>query len=78
MQVLFSFNQFVKLLFCIMHFCILRQTEKMATSFLAVEMKKRMLCEKKINDGVEASTRKSQACFHITCLMLGTASHESK
>ena len=27
-MVLFSFNQFVKLLFCILHFCILGQTEK--------------------------------------------------
>ena len=33
-KVLFSFNQFVVLLFCILHFCILGQTEKnMATSF---------------------------------------------
>ena len=27
-QVLFTFNQFVKLLFCILHFCIFGQTEK--------------------------------------------------
>ena len=31
--VLFPFNQFVKLLFYILHFCILGQTERMATSF---------------------------------------------
>ena len=32
-------------LFCMLHFCILGQTEKMATSFLAVEME-RIMCEK--------------------------------
>ena len=33
------------MLFCILHFCILGQTDKMATSFLAVEMEK-IMCEK--------------------------------
>ena len=38
---------FLSVSFCIVHFYILGQTEKMATSFLAVEMKKsRMMCEK--------------------------------
>ena len=36
-KILFSFSHFVKLLFCILHFCILGQ-KKMATSFLAVEI----------------------------------------
>ena len=47
--------------------------------FLAVEMKK--WCVRKmhvINDGVEASTRKSQTRFQIIHLMLGRASHETK
>ena len=37
---------------------------KMATSSLAVEVE-RIMCEKNNHDGVEASTRKSQACFQI-------------
>ena len=52
------------ILFCILHFCIHGQTEKMATSFLAVEME-RIMCKKIINGGVEASTVKSQARFLI-------------
>ena len=67
----------MKLLFCILHFCILGQTEKMATSFLGVEMKKQMMFEKN-NDSVEASTRKSQAHFQIMRLVLVKASHETK
>ena len=43
----------------------------MATPFLAVEMKKKMLCEK--HNGVQASTRKSHARFQSICLMLGKA-----
>ena len=31
-----------------------------------------------INDGIEASTRKSQARFQIIRLVLGRASHETK
>ena len=51
----------------------------MATSFFVVEKKKfRMIVRKIINDDVEASTRKSQACFQIVCLVLGRASHETK
>ena len=49
------------MLFCILHFCIVGQTD---TSFFAVEME-RIMCEKNINDGVEASTRESQARFQI-------------
>ena len=42
-------------------------------------MKKIMMCEeKKNNDGVVTSTRKSQARFQIICLMLGKALHETK
>ena len=49
---------------CILHFCILGQTEKMATSFLAVEME-RIICEKNNQWWFEALTRKSQARFQI-------------
>ena len=45
MKVLLSVNQFMIMLFCMLHFCILGQTEKMATSFLAVEIK-RIICDK--------------------------------
>ena len=44
-MVLFSFKQFMMMQFCILHFCMLGQAEKMATSFLAVEME-RVMCEK--------------------------------
>ena len=49
----------------------------MATSFLAVEMKK-MICEKIINDGVEASSGKSHARFQYIRVMLDKAWHETK
>ena len=46
-KVLISFNQLVKLLFSILHFCILGQTQKNdCHAFLAVEMKKSMMNEK--------------------------------
>ena len=40
--------------------------------------RKRWCVRKIINDGVEASTRKSQARFQIIRLILGKASHETK
>ena len=47
-KVLFSFNQFVKLLFCILHFLNswAALQKKWLPHFLAVEIKKRMMCEK--------------------------------
>ena len=49
----------------------------MATSFLAVEMKK-TICEKIISDGVEASSGKSHARFQSIRVMLDKASRETK
>ena len=73
-----SFNQFVKLLFCILHFCILEQTEKMATRFSCCGNKEKECVRKIINDAAaEASTRKPQA-FQIILLMLGKTLHETK
>ena len=59
-----SDKQFMMMLFCKLNFCILGQTDKMATSLLAVEME-RYCMRKIINDGVEASPRKSQARFQL-------------
>ena len=66
-KVLYSFSQFVELLFCM--FAFLGRQKKWLPHWWCVR--------KIINDGVEALTRKSQACFQIICLMLGRASHET-